>query len=79
MVFGDLRVGDHFVWAFPGQQPIPDSINVNVKIAWSEDGGGFAIDLYTRQDTLEQAGSGANDPKEWISKDARVIKLNGTL
>jgi hypothetical protein len=79
MVFADLKVGDHFVWPIPMDLHPPDSLNVNIKIAWAEDGGGFAIDMATRKDCVNPTGSGPNEPISWIPGNALVIKLNGVL
>jgi len=79
MVFADLKVGDHFVWPIPMDQSPPDSLNVNIKIAGSEDGGGFAIDMATRKDCINPAGSAPNEPVGWISGNVLVIRLNGVL
>jgi hypothetical protein len=78
MVFADLKVGDHFVWPIPVDHP-SDSLNVNIKIAWTEDGGGFAIDMATRKDCVNSTGSAPDEPIGWISGNALVIKLNGVL
>ena len=75
MTFADLKVGDHFIWPLvPG-----DSVNVNVKIASGEDGGGFAVDLATRQDCVHPGRSKSDPLTQWIPGDAPVIKLNGHL
>ncbi len=79
MVFADLKVGDHFVWPVPMNLYPPDSLNVNIKIAWAEDGGGFAIDMATREDSINPAGSTPGEPIGWISGNAQVIRLNGVL
>ena len=80
MVFSELEVGDHFLWPIPGLLNT-DSVNVNIKIARSEDGGGFATDLATRADCKNPfAGPSTTDPCEfWIPADTPVIKLNGRL
>jgi hypothetical protein len=76
MRFSDLKVGDHFIWPIAGDTP--DSLNINVKIAWSDDGDGFAIDLATRQDVTEP-GQPPTQPTGCIRGSAIVIKLNGIL
>jgi hypothetical protein len=52
---------------------------VNIKIAWTEDGGGFAIDMATRKDCVNPTGSTPDEPIGWISGNALVMKLNGVL
>jgi hypothetical protein len=79
MSFGDLVVGDHFIWPPESGSPAWETVNVNIKIASSEDGGGFAIDLATRCDCLNPAGQISGEPPGWIPATARVIKLNGRL
>ncbi len=80
MKFADLRVGDHFIWHADLTSGGPDSINVNLKIAWAEDGSGFAVDLLTREDCISPYGtSEVAQLKECIPGDAPVIKLNGGL
>jgi hypothetical protein len=79
MTFAELLVGDHFLWPIDGNAPLPDSLNVNIKIAWSDDGGGFAIDLATREDCAIPSVSGPGGVPHWIPGDTRVIKLNGRL
>ena len=79
MTFADLKVGDHFIWPIAADGP-PDAMNINVKIAQTEDGGGFAIDLATRQDCLSPSGqTPGNELREYIAANEPVIKLNGTL
>jgi hypothetical protein len=79
MTFADLRPGDHFIWP-PSDGTRPDSVNVNIKTAAGEDGGGFAIDLATRQDSVSPSvPPDSEDPPCWIPGNAPVIKLNGTL
>ena len=77
MTFADLMVGDHYIWPLQRGSLCPDSLNVNIKIASSDNGGGFAIDLATRQDCIDPAGSVAGELGEWIRGEAQVIKLNG--
>jgi hypothetical protein len=79
MTFADLMVGDHFIWPLRQHDPSPDSVNVNLKIARSEDGGGFAIDLETRADCVDPTGEIPDEPKSWILGTTPVIKLNGRL
>ena len=79
MTFGDLKVGDHFIWPLDRAPSMSDSVNVNVKIAAGEDGGGFAVDLATREDCIYQNRSKSGPPEQWIPGDAQVIKLNGRL
>jgi hypothetical protein len=79
MVFADLKVGDHFIWLIPMELHSPDSLSVNIKIASSEDGGGFAIDMATRKDCIDPNGSAPGEPPGWISDNAPIIKLNGVL
>jgi hypothetical protein len=79
MTFAELRVGDHFIWPMAQREASPNSVNVQVKIARSEDGGGFAIDLTTRLDSVDPATPGQNELPNWILGSALVIKLNGTL
>jgi hypothetical protein len=76
MTFSELRIGDHFIWPIAGE--VPDTLNINVKIAWSHGGGGFAIDLATRHDITEPGKEPAETPG-WIDRNARVVKLNGIL
>jgi hypothetical protein len=75
MIFAELKVGDHFIWPFASGQP--DSVNINIKIAWTEDGGGFAIDLATRHDCVGAIPD--KETREYIAGNAPVIKLNGTI
>jgi hypothetical protein len=77
MTFADLIVGDHFIWPQATGQPHPESININIKIAWSEDGGGFATDLATRLDCVPPGGPVPDEPPQWIPGPTPVIKLNG--
>jgi hypothetical protein len=72
VTFADLKVGDFFLWHDSALLD-RDTVNINIKIAWSHDGSGFAYDLFTRQD--------AGDKQEGfnIPGDTRVIKLNGVL
>jgi hypothetical protein len=77
MTFADLQVGDFFLWSSADLLG-RDSVNVNVKIARSEDGGGFAIDLATREDGAPPRASAGEVPS-WIPGGTRVLKLNGTL
>jgi hypothetical protein len=79
MTFSELRVGDHFIWPMAQGEVSPDSVNVQVKIAWSEEGGGFAIVLATRLDSVDPATLGEAEMPSWILGSALVIKLNGTL
>jgi hypothetical protein len=79
MIFADLKVGDHFIWSLDPAASMPDSANVNIKIASGEDGGGFAVDLATRQDCIYQDQSKSGPLEQWIPADAPVIKLNGNL
>jgi hypothetical protein len=79
MTFADLIVGDHFIWPLTGGAPLPESINVNIKIACGEDGGGFATDLATRVDCVCPAGLPPGELVEWIPGTTPVIKLNGRL
>jgi len=85
MRFADLKLGDHFIWA-KENLPSEDSVTVYVKSAWSEEGGGFAIDLFTHTDCMSpfphppyRAGSDREELKEWIPGDTPVIKLNGAF
>ena len=56
MTFAELIVGDHFgSWVVRLNPPFPNAINVNIKIACGEDGGGFATDLATRKDCIDPA------------------------
>jgi hypothetical protein len=77
MTFSDLQVGDFFLWP-SADLPGRDSVNVNVKIARSEDGGGFAIDLATREDVAPPEVPVGEVPF-WIPGSTRVLKLNGVL
>ena len=79
MTFADLIVGDHFIWPPASGSPFPDAVNVNIKIASGEDGGGFATDLATRTDCVSPIGRSPGKPAEWIPGVAPVIKLNGRL
>jgi hypothetical protein len=79
MTFADLKVGDHFIWPIPVGVHSLDCVNVNVKIACSEDGGGFAIDMATREDCTDPAGTAPGEPVGWISGDTLVIRLKGVL
>src|SRR4051812_33822030 len=78
--FSELKVGDHFLWPVDGLAS-QDSVNVNIKIAWSEDGGGFATDLLTRKDCESPFGTPlSSDPCQyWIHGDTSVLKLNGSF
>jgi hypothetical protein len=77
MTFAELIVGDHFIWPSSPGLPFPDSINVIIKIASGEDGGGFAIDLVTRLDWDCPTGHPPGEPAHWILGATPVIKLNG--
>jgi hypothetical protein len=79
MTFADLSVGDHFIWPLDPASPSIDTVNVNIKIAAGDDGGGFAIDLATRTDCVSPAGQIAGEPHGWIPGSATVVKLNGRL
>jgi hypothetical protein len=79
MTFAELSVGDHFLWLFEVEPPLPESLNVKLKIAWSEDGGGFAIDLETREDCSLPGVSGPGGAQCWIPGSTPVIKLDGRL
>ena len=79
MTFADLRLGDHFIWPLDLQGGTPENVNVNIKIAWAEDGGGFAVDMATRKDCVYQKASRTGVHKQWIPGDAQVIKLNGSM
>ncbi len=79
MTFADLIVGDHFIWPLTAESPLPDSININIKIAWGEDGGGFATDLATRADCVCPAGPPPGELALWIPGITLVIKLNGRI
>jgi hypothetical protein len=79
MTFAGLDVGDHFLWPLDDKTPLPDSLNVNIKIARSDDGGGFAIDLATREDCCIPGVVGPGGLQCWIPGSAPVIKLNGRL
>jgi hypothetical protein len=78
MKFSELEVGDHFLWPVDGLAG-QDSVNVIIKIARSDDGGGFATDLSTRKDCKNPfAAPSPSDPCEfWIPGNTPVIKLNG--
>jgi hypothetical protein len=85
MRFADLKLGDHFIWAKENLSN-EDSVTVCVKTAWSEEGGGFAVDLVTHIDCVSpfphspyRAGSDPEELKEWIPGDTPVIKLNANL
>jgi hypothetical protein len=79
MTFADLRIGDHFIWP-PDRNNFPESVNINIKIAWSDDGGGFAIDLATRKDCVPPATPPKpEDSPGWIPGMTSVIKLNGAV
>jgi hypothetical protein len=77
VTFADLKVGDHFIWPPAVVSVIPDSINVNIKIAWGDDGGGFATDLATRLDCVCPLGQTPGELAEWIPGATPVIKLSG--
>jgi hypothetical protein len=79
MTFADLNVGDHFIWPLDQAASLPHSVNVNIKIAGGNDGGGFAVDMATREDCIYQDRSKLGPLEQWIPGDAPVIKLNGTL
>jgi len=77
MTFASLKVGDFFLW--PTDDLLSrDSVNVNIKIAQSDDGGGFAIDLATREDVVLADVTDSAIPC-WIPGGVRVLKINGTL
>lgn len=79
MTFDDLVVGDHFIWLPTPGSPAVDAVNVNINIASGENGGGFAIDLVTRLDSISPVGQIVGEPPAWIPGTAPVIKLNGHL
>ncbi len=79
MTFADLDVGDHFIWPPDPRSPLPEGVNVNIKIAAGEQDGGFALDLATRADCVNPEGQVSGDPPGWIPGTAGVIKLNGRL
>jgi hypothetical protein len=79
MTFANLIVGDHFIWPLDRVVSVPDSVNVNIKIASGEGGGGFAVDLATREDCIYQDRSKPGPLEQWIPGDAPVIKLNGAM
>lgn len=85
MRFADLELGDHFIWATPDLLRV-DTVTVNVKIAWSEDSGGCAVELATHQECVSpfprpayRPGPDPQELKEWIPADTPVIKLIATL
>ena len=85
MRFADLKVGDHFIWARENLLS-EDCVTVNVKIAMSDEGGGFAVDLSTHSECVSpfphppyRFGSDPEELQEWIPADAPVIKLNANL
>ena len=79
MTLAELIVGDHFIWSPTPGSPLPDSINVIVKIEWGEDGGGFATDLATRLDCVRPTRPHSHELAQWIPGATPVIKLNGRL
>jgi hypothetical protein len=79
MTFAELEVGDHFIWPWDQKVPLPASADVHIKIARGDDGGGFAVNLATRQDSTSPLLPEPGDPSCWIQGTVHVLKLNGRL